>query len=65
MNDYWNDPPETEEGPECCGDEMVVFPDAVTVCEHCGSRFDYAKIYRDAADGLAKFYAAPRPEDFL
>ena len=22
MNDYWNDPPEIEEPPECCGDLM-------------------------------------------
>lgn len=44
MHDYWNDPPETEEPPECpsCGDGYasadcsVVGDKMILVCEDCG-----------------------------
>ena len=39
MNDWYLDPPNEPEVPECCGDETVLFPDGVCVCEHCGLRY--------------------------
>lgn len=38
MNDYWNDPPEPEEGPECCG--IPLEEDENTgrwICSECGT----------------------------
>ena len=35
MNDYWNDPPEYSEIPECCDQEMTVRDDGSCVCEKC------------------------------
>lgn len=35
MIDYWNDPPETPEAPQCCGDEMTVMEDGACVCDKC------------------------------
>lgn len=40
MNDYWNDPPDEEEPPECCGDIMDVNDDGVCVCPKCGKRIE-------------------------
>ncbi len=40
MNDYWNDPPEYPEPPECCGDEMNVTEDGTCVCAKCGKRIE-------------------------
>lgn len=36
MNDYWNDPPEVEEVPECCDEEMVVDDQGNCLCSVCG-----------------------------
>jgi hypothetical protein len=36
MNDYWNDPPDTSEPPECCGDFMEVIDSGACVCATCG-----------------------------
>lgn len=38
MNDWWNDPPDYPEPPECCDEEMTVFPDGVCLCSCCGRR---------------------------
>jgi hypothetical protein len=37
MNDYWNDPPETDELPECC-DEYMNFNENTGICKclKCG-----------------------------
>lgn len=35
MTDYWNDPPEEPEVPECCGQEMFVVDDGVLWCGVC------------------------------
>lgn len=35
MNDYWNDPPEVPEPPECCGYLMTAREDGSLVCENC------------------------------
>lgn len=35
MTDYWNDPPEPPEVPECCGDEMHVNTDGGLMCHVC------------------------------
>lgn len=43
MNDYWNDPPEYDEPPECCGDIMEQLEDGTLVCEHCGKRYEPAQ----------------------
>ena len=40
MQDYWNDPPDYPEPPECCDDVMEVFDDGVCLCSHCGLRID-------------------------
>ena len=40
MNDYWNDPPETEEPPECCGEMMEVYDDGSCKCQTCGATVD-------------------------
>lgn len=36
MNDYWNDPPEFEEAPECCGEMMELGKETDFVCSVCG-----------------------------
>lgn len=40
MNDYWNDPPETPEPPECCGDYMDIDTKGACVCGKCGKRIE-------------------------
>lgn len=40
MNDYWNDPPEYPEPPECCGDIMDVTEDGACVCPTCKKRIE-------------------------
>lgn len=39
-SDWYLDPPESPEPPECCGDEMECFKDGVCLCSHCGLRID-------------------------
>lgn len=36
MNDYWNDPPEYPDPPECCGEEMEIHDDGTATCAKCG-----------------------------
>jgi hypothetical protein len=38
MNDWYNDPLETPEPPECCDDYMIDFEDGVCICPVCGCR---------------------------
>jgi hypothetical protein len=40
MNDYWNDEPQGDEPPECCGDFMDV-DGRVFVCPQCGRRVEF------------------------
>jgi len=40
MNDYWNDPPEYPETPECCGDVMNVTDNGTCICPTCGRRIE-------------------------
>lgn len=40
MNDYWNDPPEYDEPPECCDDFMDVAEDGTCTCPKCGKRIE-------------------------
>lgn len=35
MNDYWNDPPEEPEMPECCNEVMTLRDNGDCVCETC------------------------------
>lgn len=35
MNDYWNDPPESPEPPECCGEFMEIGENGCW-CPNCG-----------------------------
>ena len=41
MNDYWNDPPETEELPECC-DEVMDYDEKTGACKcsKCGKTIE-------------------------
>jgi hypothetical protein len=39
MTDYWNDPPEAPEVPECCEQEMDVTPEGAVFCRQCGTRY--------------------------
>ena len=38
MNDWWNDPPDAPEIPECCNDEMHVMLDGTAICLKCGNQ---------------------------
>jgi hypothetical protein len=51
MNDYWNDPPEEPEVPECCDNIMDVDEHGACSCATCG------KIIKQPED--------PKPEDYL
>ena len=51
MNDYWNDPPEQDEVPECCDNVMDVDDHGNCKCITCGKTI---KAQQD-----------PKPEDYL
>jgi hypothetical protein len=51
MNDYWNDPPEYPEIPECCNEVMDVDDHGNCSCGKCG------KLIKPPED--------PKPEDCL
>lgn len=40
MNDYWNEPPDMPEPPECCGDFMDIMDDGTAVCPECGHKVE-------------------------
>ncbi len=40
MNDYWNDPPEHPEPPECCGEWMEIDTDGTCTCLACGETIE-------------------------
>lgn len=41
MNDYWNDPPEDYEPPECCNEPMDIDQTTgVLSCAKCGKRIE-------------------------
>jgi len=40
MNDYWNDPPEEPEVPECCEMEMECDRNGVLWCKNCGAQIE-------------------------
>lgn len=40
MNDYWNDPQEYPEPPECCDEIMDVDDKGACVCSKCGKRIE-------------------------
>ena len=40
MNDYWNDPPEYPEPPECCGELMEIDDDGTCTCLACGATIE-------------------------
>lgn len=54
MNDWYNDPPEVEEVPECCEMEMEVEWGGACVCSQCGKRIEPQQ---DPADDLAQLHA--------
>jgi len=43
MNDYWNDPPEQPEPPQCCDEIMDVDDKGACVCSKCGKRIEPPK----------------------
>ena len=51
MNDYWNDPPEQDEIPECCDNVMDVDDRGNCKCNTCGK--------------TTKAQQDPKPEDYL
>jgi len=51
MNDYWNDPPEQEEVPECCDNVMSVDDHGNCKCVTCGKTIEAQQ--------------DPNPEDYL
>jgi len=58
VNDYWNDPPEEPEHPECCGEYMDVCEDTgIATCATCGRRIepepDIEPILDELPDDLA------------
>jgi len=40
VNDFWNDPPESPDVPECCGQPMDVSETGACVCERCQRRIE-------------------------
>ena len=40
MRDYYNDPPECPEAPECCDREMECYDDGSSRCPLCGATVD-------------------------
>lgn len=58
MNDYWNDPPDYPEPPECCDDVMEVLDDGTCKCNKCG------KVNRIDCDPEPIFEEAD-PESYL
>ena len=40
MNDYWNDPPEDFEPPECCDEIMDMDKSGACLCLTCGKRIE-------------------------
>jgi hypothetical protein len=41
MNDYWNDPPDGDDPPECCGEYMEFDEDTcVATCATCQRRIE-------------------------
>jgi hypothetical protein len=41
MNDYWNDPPDDHEPPECCGEYMNACEDTgIATCATCEQRIE-------------------------
>lgn len=40
MNDYWNDPPDEPEIPECCDLEMIVDDDGNCKCSVCDATIE-------------------------
>ena len=43
MTDWYNDPPEEAEMPECCGREMIVDAAGECLCEVCGGKLEAEK----------------------
>lgn len=37
MNDYWNDPPEQPDVPECCNETMWLTFEGGCICKTCGN----------------------------
>lgn len=61
MRDFWNDPPEYPEAPECCEDEMEINDDGSCVCAHCGKRIEPPKEYEDSE----VFQDVELPDDYF
>lgn len=50
MQDYWNDPPEECEVPECCDLEMIVDDGGNCLCSECGATIDAPDDYYPIED---------------
>lgn len=62
MQDYWNDPPETPEPPECCDEIMDVQPDGSVVCSKCGRRIEPEAHKPDAEIPQEQITRDPEPD---
>ena len=51
MNDYWNNPPEEPDPPECCGETMDVNQKGQAICAKCQKIIDPIEDY--APDAFA------------
>ncbi len=54
-NDFWNNPPETDELPECCGEFMDCDENGNCSCPTCGKQIPIEN-YEEQGDALADFY---------
>jgi hypothetical protein len=59
MNDYWNDPPEAPEPPECCGEMMGVDKDGACICGKCGKRIEPEPPEVIELPSLEEYYTPP------
>lgn len=60
MNDWYNDPPDYPEPPECCGEMMDVTEDGACVCSMCGARIEPAAEYDPGPEPVIEL-----PDDYF
>lgn len=61
MHDYWNDPPEYPDLPECCGQEMTVKESGDCVCDICGRTIEKTPDIEPVDEQLEWFHGDTEP----
>jgi hypothetical protein len=62
MNDYWNDPPDDLDPPECCGEYMDVCEGTgIATCATCGRRIEPEPDIEPVLDELPGTQCTPEP----